>query len=107
MGRETPGEAVEALTDTVGDRLRLMPGQECADIGCSCGAPLDGWRRHAGLASPALRFPPSRPATPPHSASPHQEAAWLSVLRLLALMLAGGRSATCCSRSAVKGASSH
>lgn len=37
-GRETPGEAVEALADTVGDRLRLKPGQECVDIGCGYGA---------------------------------------------------------------------
>jgi tocopherol O-methyltransferase len=37
-GRETSGEAVEALVDTVGDRLRLMPGQACVDIGCGYGA---------------------------------------------------------------------
>lgn len=37
-GRETPGEAVEALVDTVGDRLALIPGQACADIGCGYGS---------------------------------------------------------------------
>ncbi|TLM81922.1 methyltransferase domain-containing protein [Pseudarthrobacter sp. NamE2] len=37
-GRETTGEAVEALADTVGDRLRLKPGQGCVDIGCGYGA---------------------------------------------------------------------
>lgn len=37
-GRETPGEAVEALVDTVGDRLGLRPGQACVDIGCGYGA---------------------------------------------------------------------
>lgn len=37
-GRETPGEAVEALVDTVGERLELMPGQECVDIGCGYGS---------------------------------------------------------------------
>ncbi len=37
-GRETPAEAVEALIDTVGDRLRLMPGEACVDIGCGYGA---------------------------------------------------------------------
>ncbi|TQJ40075.1 tocopherol O-methyltransferase [Arthrobacter sp. SLBN-112] len=37
-GRETPGEAVEALVDTVGDRLGLMPGQACVDIGCGYGS---------------------------------------------------------------------
>lgn len=37
-GRETPGEAVEALVDTVGDRLRLLPGQSCVDIGCGYGS---------------------------------------------------------------------
>ncbi|WP_426766152.1 class I SAM-dependent methyltransferase [Pseudarthrobacter sp. 1G09] len=37
-GRETPSEAVEALVDTVGDRLGLMPGQECVDIGCGYGS---------------------------------------------------------------------
>ena len=37
-GRETSGEAVEALVDTVGDRLRLMPGQACVDIGCGYGS---------------------------------------------------------------------
>ena len=37
-GRETPGEAVEALVDTVGDRLGLMAGQECVDIGCGYGS---------------------------------------------------------------------
>ncbi|MGN7150385.1 class I SAM-dependent methyltransferase [Arthrobacter sp. SAFR-179] len=37
-GRETPGEAVEALVDTVGDRLSLVPGQACIDIGCGYGS---------------------------------------------------------------------
>lgn len=37
-GRETPAQAVEALTDTVGDRLRLMPGEACVDIGCGYGS---------------------------------------------------------------------
>lgn len=37
-GRETPGEAVEALVDTVGDRLGLLPGQVCVDIGCGYGS---------------------------------------------------------------------
>ncbi|UKA76489.1 class I SAM-dependent methyltransferase [Arthrobacter sp. FW306-07-I] len=37
-GRETPGEAVEALVDAVGDRLELMPGQACVDIGCGYGS---------------------------------------------------------------------
>ncbi|MCU1566630.1 MAG: SAM-dependent methyltransferase [Pseudarthrobacter sp.] len=37
-GRETPAEAVEALVDTVGGRLRLMPGEACVDIGCGYGS---------------------------------------------------------------------
>ena len=37
-GRETPAEAVEALSDTVADRLRLVPGEACVDIGCGYGA---------------------------------------------------------------------
>lgn len=37
-GRETPAEAVKALADTVGDRLRLLPGEACVDIGCGYGA---------------------------------------------------------------------
>ncbi|WP_246858371.1 cyclopropane-fatty-acyl-phospholipid synthase family protein [Citricoccus sp. SGAir0253] len=37
-GRETPVEAVEALVDTVGDRLRLAPGEACVDIGCGYGS---------------------------------------------------------------------
>lgn len=37
-GRETPGEAVEALVDTVGHRLGLRPGQMCVDIGCGYGS---------------------------------------------------------------------
>ncbi|MFB0833281.1 SAM-dependent methyltransferase [Arthrobacter halodurans] len=37
-GRETPAEAVEALIDTVGDRLRLRPGEACVDIGCGYGS---------------------------------------------------------------------
>jgi tocopherol O-methyltransferase len=37
-GRETPAEAVEALSDTVGDRLRLTPGEACIDIGCGYGS---------------------------------------------------------------------
>ena len=37
-GRETPAEAAEALSDTVGDRLRLMPGEACVDIGCGYGS---------------------------------------------------------------------
>ncbi|MDQ0735456.1 class I SAM-dependent methyltransferase [Arthrobacter agilis] len=37
-GRETSTEAVEALVDTVGDRLRLVPGEACIDIGCGYGS---------------------------------------------------------------------
>lgn len=37
-GRETPGEAVESLVDTVGHRLGLRPGQVCVDIGCGYGS---------------------------------------------------------------------
>jgi len=37
-GRETPGEAVEALVDTVAYRLGLKPGQVCVDIGCGYGS---------------------------------------------------------------------
>ncbi|RAX15972.1 methyltransferase domain-containing protein [Pseudarthrobacter sp. AG30] len=37
-GRESPAEAVEALVDTVGDRLGLLPGQEGVDIGCGYGS---------------------------------------------------------------------
>ena len=37
-GRETPGEAVVALADTAGDRLGLVPGQACVDIGCGYGS---------------------------------------------------------------------
>lgn len=37
-GRETPTEAVEALVDTVADRLRLVPGDVCVDIGCGYGS---------------------------------------------------------------------
>ncbi|MDQ1052786.1 tocopherol O-methyltransferase [Arthrobacter sp. SORGH_AS 212] len=37
-GRETPGEAVEALVDTVGERLGLGAGQTCVDIGCGYGS---------------------------------------------------------------------
>jgi tocopherol O-methyltransferase len=37
-GRETSGVAVEALVDTVADRLGLLPGQACVDIGCGYGA---------------------------------------------------------------------
>ncbi|GAB3266436.1 class I SAM-dependent methyltransferase [Arthrobacter pigmenti] len=37
-GRETGAEAVEALTGAVGDRLRLMPGEVCVDIGCGYGS---------------------------------------------------------------------
>ncbi|WP_314216084.1 class I SAM-dependent methyltransferase [Pseudarthrobacter equi] len=37
-GRETSGEAVEALVDTVGERLGLRAGQACVDIGCGYGS---------------------------------------------------------------------
>jgi tocopherol O-methyltransferase len=37
-GRETPAEAVEALVDLVGDRLRLTPADACVDIGCGYGS---------------------------------------------------------------------
>jgi len=37
-GRETPGEAVVALVDTVGERLGLRAGQACVDIGCGYGS---------------------------------------------------------------------
>lgn len=37
-GRETSTEAVVALSDTVGDRLELSPGEACIDIGCGYGS---------------------------------------------------------------------
>ena len=37
-GRETAAEAVEALVHTVGERLRLIPGEACVDIGCGYGS---------------------------------------------------------------------
>jgi tocopherol O-methyltransferase len=37
-GRETSGEAAEALVDRLADRLRLVPGQHLCDIGCGYGA---------------------------------------------------------------------
>ncbi|MHA7280711.1 class I SAM-dependent methyltransferase [Arthrobacter sp. MDT2-2] len=37
-GRETSVDAVEALVDTVGDRLHLVPGEACVDIGCGYGS---------------------------------------------------------------------
>jgi tocopherol O-methyltransferase len=37
-GHETPAEAVEALVETVADRLRLVPGEACVDIGCGYGS---------------------------------------------------------------------
>ncbi|MEO8877438.1 MAG: class I SAM-dependent methyltransferase [Polyangiaceae bacterium] len=37
-GHETPEEAVEALSDAVGDRLDLAPGLKVVDIGCGYGA---------------------------------------------------------------------
>ncbi|UEL29425.1 class I SAM-dependent methyltransferase [Pseudarthrobacter sp. L1SW] len=37
-GRETAAEAVEALVHTVGERLRLRPGESCVDIGCGYGS---------------------------------------------------------------------
>ncbi len=37
-GRETPAQAVEALSHTVGDRLHLAPGETCVDIGCGYGS---------------------------------------------------------------------
>jgi tocopherol O-methyltransferase len=37
-GGETPAEAVEALVDTVGSRLQLLPGEACVDIGCGYGS---------------------------------------------------------------------
>ncbi|KNC19108.1 methyltransferase type 11 [Arthrobacter sp. RIT-PI-e] len=37
-GRETPTQAVEALVDTVGERLSLAPGEAGVDIGCGYGS---------------------------------------------------------------------
>jgi tocopherol O-methyltransferase len=37
-GRETAAEAVEALVDTVADRLGLVAGEACVDIGCGYGS---------------------------------------------------------------------
>ena len=37
-GRETPSEAVEALSNSVADRLHLVPGEACVDIGCGYGS---------------------------------------------------------------------
>jgi len=36
-GRETPGEAAEALVDLLADRLEVRPGLAVADIGCGYG----------------------------------------------------------------------
>jgi tocopherol O-methyltransferase len=36
-GRETPGEAAEALVDLLADRLEMRPGLAVADIGCGYG----------------------------------------------------------------------
>jgi tocopherol O-methyltransferase len=41
-GRESPGEAAEALVHLVADRLDLRPGQQAVDIGCGYGATA-GW----------------------------------------------------------------
>lgn len=58
-GRETPAEAVEALTDTVSDRLRLMPGEACVDPRkqrlAGLAAELISERTLAGLASARAR----------------------------------------------------
>ena len=37
-GRETPGEAVEALVDLLADQLGLEPGERVCDVGCGYGA---------------------------------------------------------------------
>jgi tocopherol O-methyltransferase len=37
-GRESPGEATEALVELVAERLGLAPGQAVVDIGCGYGA---------------------------------------------------------------------
>lgn len=37
-GRESPAQAVDALSETVADRLHLRPGEECVDIGCGYGS---------------------------------------------------------------------
>ncbi len=37
-GRETPAEAVAALSDLVGERLGFVPGNSLIDIGCGYGA---------------------------------------------------------------------
>jgi tocopherol O-methyltransferase len=37
-GRETPGQAVEALVDLVAARLELLQGEHLVDIGCGYGA---------------------------------------------------------------------
>ena len=37
-GRQTPGEAVDALVDTVGGRLGLLPGHACVDTSCGYGS---------------------------------------------------------------------
>ena len=47
-GRETPEEAVAALSDLVGDRLGIAPGDALIDIGCGYGATA---RRFAKLRS--------------------------------------------------------
>jgi tocopherol O-methyltransferase len=48
-GRETPTEAVEALSDTVGDRLDLLPGETCIDIGCGYGSTARRLARTRGV----------------------------------------------------------
>jgi tocopherol O-methyltransferase len=48
-GHETPEEAVEALSDAVGDRLALTPGMKVVDIGCGYGATARRFAEQRGV----------------------------------------------------------
>lgn len=53
-GRETPGEATEALVRLVGERLALTPGQSVCDIGCGYGATAAAFAARSGVAVTGL-----------------------------------------------------
>jgi len=53
-GRETPGEATEALVGLVAERLQVEPGDRGVDIGCGYGATAAWLAQHCGAEVTAL-----------------------------------------------------
>lgn len=77
-GRETPAEAVAALSDLVAERLGLAPGQHLADIGCGYGATARRFAARGALVTGYTLSAAQTAAAPPASGVTIRVGDWLA-----------------------------